>query len=59
MSFGEENVDKFTIGNISYFSESGIWLGKILVNGVHFTNVFPYRNFAPYVMLLVDVNQQH
>ena len=29
MSFGEENVGEFTIANISYFSEPGIWLGKI------------------------------
>ena len=37
MSFGEENVGEFTIANIIYFiSESGIWLGKILVNGIHF-----------------------
>ena len=26
-SFGEENVGEFIIANISYFSESGIWLG--------------------------------
>ena len=25
-SFGEENVGEFTIANVSYFSESGIWL---------------------------------
>ena len=44
MSFGEENVGEFTIANISYFSEPGIWLGKILANGVHFakfSKVFP------------------
>ena len=35
--FGEENVGEFTITNISYFSGSGIWLGKILVNDVRFT----------------------
>ena len=28
-SFGEEDVGEFTIANISYFSELGIWLGKI------------------------------
>ena len=28
--FCEENVDKFTIAIISYFSDSEIWLGKIL-----------------------------
>ena len=33
-SFGKENVGKFTTANISYFSESGIWLGKILTNDV-------------------------
>ena len=31
-----ENVGEFTIVYISYFSESGIWLGKILANGVPF-----------------------
>ena len=28
LSFGEENVGEFTIANVSYFNESGIWLGK-------------------------------
>ena len=43
-SFGEENVGGFTKANISFFSESEIWLGKILVNNVHyakFAKVFP------------------
>ena len=41
-SFGEENVGEFTIANISYFSESRIWLlGKILANG------FCVAKFAP------------
>ena len=35
-SFGKGNVGKFTIANISYFSESGIWLGKILANDICF-----------------------
>ena len=35
-SFQSVNVGEFTIANISYFSESGIWLCKILVNGVRF-----------------------
>ena len=46
-----ENVGKFTIANISYFSESGIWLGKILANGIPFTKsakVFLHQNFTPY-----------
>ena len=30
-SFGEESVGEFTIATISYYSESEIWLGKILV----------------------------
>ena len=50
-SFGEENVGKFTIVNVSYFSEPGIWLGKILANDVlfaKFTKVFPCQNFALY-----------
>ena len=29
-----KNVGKFTVAYIRYCSESGIWLGKILVNGV-------------------------
>ena len=47
-SFGDENVGEFTIANISYFSESGIWLGKnkILVNDVRFAKVFYHKNFA-------------
>ena len=48
-SFGEENVGESTIANISYFSESGIWLGKVLANGVCFTKfakIFPCQNFA-------------
>ena len=52
-SFGEENVGKFTIANISYFSESGIWLGKILVNGIclaKFTKISPTKIFALYSM---------
>ena len=52
-TFGEENVGELTIANniISYFSESGIWLGKILANDVQFakfTKVFPRQNFALY-----------
>ena len=51
-TFGEENVGELTIANniISYFSESGIWLGKILANDVQFAKfakVFPRQNFAP------------
>ena len=45
-SFVEENV-KFTMANIGYFSESGIWLGEILVNSIHyakFAKVFPHQN---------------
>ena len=46
-----ENVGGFTIAYISYFSESGICLGKTLVNGVPFAKpakVFPRQNFALY-----------
>ena len=49
MSFAEENVGKFTIANISYYSVPGIWLGKILANGIRFAKfakVFPHQNFA-------------
>ena len=51
MSFGEKNFGEFTIANISYFSEPGIWLGEILANGIRFTKftkVFPCQNFALY-----------
>ena len=52
-TFGEENVGELTIANniISYFNESGIWLGKILANDVQFAKsakVFPRQNFALY-----------
>ena len=52
-TFSEENVGELTIADniISYFSESGIWLGKILANDVQFakfTKVFPRQNFALY-----------
>ena len=49
-SFGKENFGEFTIATISYFSESGIWLGKILVNDIHltkFAKFFPHQNFVP------------
>ena len=49
-SFGEENIGKFT-AIYSHFSESGIWLGKILANDVpfaKFAKVFPHQNFALY-----------
>ena len=42
------NTGKFTIATISYYSESGIWLGKILVNDgrfAKFTKVFPRQSF--------------
>ena len=46
-----ENVGEFTIAYISYFSESGIWLGKILANGILFAKsaiIFPHQNFVLY-----------
>ena len=36
-----ENVGEFAIVNISYFIESGIWLGKILVKDVRSFASFP------------------
>ena len=48
-SFGKENVGEFTIANVSYFSEPGIWLGKILVNDISFakfTKVFHHQKFV-------------
>ena len=42
-SFGKENVGECTITNISYYSEPGIWLGKILVNGIRFAKVPPTK----------------
>ena len=61
MSFGRENVGKFTIANVSYFSEPGIWLGKILANYICFTKlaqVFPYQNFALYGKLSMFVRSE-
>ena len=40
MSFGEENIGKFTLANINYL---GIWLGKLLANGAKFAKVFPTK----------------
>ena len=37
VGFGDENVGEYTIATISYYSESGIWLGKILANDNRFT----------------------
>ena len=34
--FGEENVGEFTLTNFSYFSKSGILLGKILASDICF-----------------------
>ena len=50
-SLGEGNVGEFTIAYINYFSESGIRLGKIMVNGIPFAKsakVFPCQNFVLY-----------
>ena len=44
VSFGEESAGGFTIANISYFSEPGIWLGKILANGIYFAK---FAKFSP------------
>ena len=41
-SFGEENVDEFTIATISYYSEFVIWLGKILTNDDRFAKFLRY-----------------
>ena len=60
MSYGKENVGEFTIANISYFSESGIWLGKILVNGIcfaKFTKVFLRQNFVLYDIIKRILNE--
>ena len=51
-NFGEENVGKLTIANISYLSESRIWLGKILANDVRFAKfakAFPCQNIVLYI----------
>ena len=53
-SSGEENVGEFTIANISYFSESGIWLGKILVNDVRFAK---FTKISPAKILCYTVVQ--
>ena len=50
-SFGKGNVGEFTTAYINQCSESGIWLGKILVNGILFAKsakVFPHQNFPLY-----------
>ena len=50
-TFGEEKRWRIANNIISYFSESGIWLGKILTNDVQFAKfakVFPRQNFALY-----------
>ena len=52
-SFGKENVGEFTMANISYFSESGIWLGKILANYVRFAKVSPPKFSAIWYILCV------
>ena len=57
-SFGEENVGKFTIANIRYFSESGIWLGKILANGycfAKFAKVFLAKFCAIWYLFYFDL----
>ena len=43
------NIGEFAIANIATF---GIWLGKILANGVQLAKVFPRQAFAPYSTLL-------
>ena len=52
--FGGENVGEFTVAYISYCSKSGIWLGKMLANGVSFAKsakVFPRQKFPLYGIL--------
>ena len=41
-----KNVSEFTVAYITYCSESGIWLGKILANGVSFAKNFRYTVFT-------------
>ena len=44
-------ITKMLIDKINYFSESGIWLGKILANGIYFAKSsqgFPCQNFVLY-----------
>ena len=40
-SFGEKNVGELNLSMFSLLSGSGVWLGKILVNDVRFTNSPP------------------
>ena len=51
-SFSEENFGEFAIANISYFSESGIWLGKILANDVCFVK---FAKFSPAKILCYTI----
>ena len=48
-SFGEENVGEFTIASISYFSESRIWLGKILAT-CQICQSFPPKFYINYIL---------
>ena len=56
-SFGEENVGEFTIATISYYSESGIWLGKILVNDdcfAKFAKVLRYTVLCIIIIIIIN-----
>ena len=53
-SFGKEIVGEFTIANVSYFSEYGIWLGNIywqmtFIYQIH--QSFLHQNFAIYTIV--------
>ena len=55
-SFDKENVCEFTIANISYFSEYGIWLDKILANDVRFIKFSPPEFCAIHSMYNIASN---
>ena len=55
-SFGKENIEEFTKVNLSYFSQSAIWL---LVNDARcakFVNAQPQQNFTLYSIFVTHTH---
>ena len=51
-----ENVDEFTIADISYFSEYGVWLDKRLACFNKFTEVFWCQNLYSNIIICMVVS---
>ena len=51
-----ENVDEFTISDISYFSEYGVWLDKRLACFNKFTEVFWCQNLYSNIIICMVVS---